>query len=241
MPIRAGGFCVVRGRYDERDSDDRDRRGGAGLPLHRRRWPATFEQRWQQHWEEHGTFHAPNPVGELSGDAAAARRQDVRAGHVPVPVGRGPARRPPAGLHRHRRVRPVPPDERPQRAAHHGFRRVRPAGRAVRRAAPASTRARPPRTTSPPTCGRSAGWGWATTSAAGSPPSTPSYYRWTQWIFLRIYNSWYDEQAGRARPIAELEAEYANGPRRWATLSAETSVRQKRSTRSGWPTCRRRR
>src|ERR687890_1570091 len=34
-----------------------------------------------------------------------------------------------------------------------------------------------------------------------------SFYRWTQWIFLQLFNSWYDERAGRARPIAELEAE----------------------------------
>lgn len=32
----------------------------------------------------------------------------------------------------------------------------------------------------------------------------PSYYRWTQWMFLMIYNSWYDESAGRARHIDEL-------------------------------------
>jgi leucyl-tRNA synthetase len=32
----------------------------------------------------------------------------------------------------------------------------------------------------------------------------PSYYRWTQWMFLLVYNSWFDEAQQRARPIAEL-------------------------------------
>ncbi|MCE5185720.1 MAG: leucine--tRNA ligase [Planctomycetaceae bacterium] len=30
------------------------------------------------------------------------------------------------------------------------------------------------------------------------------YSRWTQWIFLKLYNSWFDDKQQKARPIAEL-------------------------------------
>ena len=39
------------------------------------------------------------------------------------------------------------------------------------------------------------------------------YYRWTQWIFLQIFNSWFDSDAGKARRISELEHEFRQGLR----------------------------
>jgi len=39
----------------------------------------------------------------------------------------------------------------------------------------------------------------------------PKYYKWTQWIFLQIYNSWYDNTKGKARKINELVSIFEKG------------------------------
>ncbi len=39
----------------------------------------------------------------------------------------------------------------------------------------------------------------------------PGYYKWTQWAFLQMFGSWYDNVQQKARPIAELEAAFAEG------------------------------
>src|SRR5436190_3702191 len=33
----------------------------------------------------------------------------------------------------------------------------------------------------------------------------PEYFRWTQWIFLQIYNSWFNPKTNKAEPIETLE------------------------------------
>ena len=39
----------------------------------------------------------------------------------------------------------------------------------------------------------------------------PGYYKWTQWAFLQMFGSWYDNVQQKARPIAELEKLFAQG------------------------------
>ena len=200
------------------------------------------------------TFWTPNPIGPLADgfERVARPAEALRARHVPVPERRRAARRPPARLHRHRRLRPLPAHD----AATTCCTRWATTPSAC---PPSSTRSQTgqhPRVTTEANIAnmrrqlRALG-PRPRPAPRASPPPTSGYYRWTQWIFLQIFDSWYDADADRARPIAELVAELEAGTREpvseanpdgrpWAELDdADPPTRS--STRTGSPTSTRRR
>jgi leucyl-tRNA synthetase len=58
----------------------------------------------------------------------------------------------------------------------------------------------------------------------------PAYFKWTQWIFLQIYNSYFDQELKRARPISELREKMKSwrGYDKWPEEVREKMVNDRR-------------
>ncbi|MCL2551223.1 MAG: class I tRNA ligase family protein, partial [Actinomycetia bacterium] len=186
---------------------------------------AEIEGRWQDYWDAHGTFAAPNPSGELDGEPElAARPKKYIMDMFPYPSG--------AGLHVGHPLGYIATDvsARYQRMTGHNV--LHTLGfdafglPAEQYAVQTGTHPRVSTEANIVTMRkqlRRLGLGHDRRRSFAT--IDPDYYRWTQWIFLQIYNSWYDEAADRARPIAELEAQFADGTRStpdgrpWAELT----------------------
>jgi leucyl-tRNA synthetase len=189
-----------------------------------------IESRWQDRWEAEGTFNAPNPSGPLAPADPATLPTDKLyvLDMFPYPSG--------AGLHVGHPLGYIGTDVLGR------FERMR--GRNVLHTIgydsfglPAEqyavrTGTHPRATTETNVEGyraqlRRLGFGHDQRRSVAT--TDVEFYRWTQWIFLQLFKSYYDTAAEKARPIEELVAEFASGVRpvpggeNWSSL---TSTRQ---------------
>src|SRR5580658_2462371 len=173
-----------------------------------------IELTWQQQWADDGTFQAPNPVGPLSAGFAQAegRPKAYILDFFPYPSGTGLHVGHPLGyigtdvLCRFLRMTSrtvlhtigydafgLPAEQYAISTGQHPAVSTRNNIDNMRR--------------------QLLRLGLAYDTRREFATSDPRFYRWTQWIFLQIFNSWFDDDQQRARPIGELVAEFGAGTR----------------------------
>src|ERR671911_1351217 len=173
-----------------------------------------IEQRWQDYWEAERTFWTPNPTGPLADgfDRVADRTKLYVLDMFPYPSG--------AGLHVGHPLGYIGTD------VYARFKRM--TGHNVLHAMgydafglPAEQYAletgQHPRVTTDENIAtmrrqlRRLGLGHD--PRRGVSTTDVQYYRWTQWIFLQMFNAWYDDDQDKARPIDDLIAQFESGDR----------------------------
>ena len=190
-----------------------------------------IEVRWQDRWDTEGTFEAPNPAGPLADpDKIASRPKVFVLDMFPYPSGTGLHVGHPLGFigtdiySRYKRMTGynvmytmgfdafgLPAEQYAVQTGQHP---------AITTNANVANYRRQLRRL-----------GLSHDGRRSVSTTDPAYYRWTQWIFLQIFNSWYDAEAATARPISELVEQFESGQRAtedgraWAELSqAERDV-----------------
>ncbi|KUH94488.1 leucine--tRNA ligase [Mycobacterium sp. IS-3022] len=185
-----------------------------------------IERTWQQRWEDAGTFHVPNPVGSLApadGSQVPADKMFVQD-MFPYPSGEG--------LHVGHPLGYIATDVYARYFRMTGRNVLHALGfdafglPAEQYAIQTGTHPRIRTEANIVNFKRQLGrLGFGHDSRRSFATTDPDYYKWTQWIFLQIYNAWFDPAAQKARPIAELVAEFESGERTlddgrtWASLS----------------------
>ena len=195
---------------------------------------AEIERRWQDYWDQNSTFDTPNPVGPLSDPTAPNAAGDKLYIHDMFPYPSGD------GLHMGHVLGYTGTDVYARYERMTGRNVLYPMGFDAF-GLPAEQYAietgQHPAVTTAANITRfreqQRRLGFSYDRRRSVETIDPSYYRWTQWIFALIFDSWYDVDAerpdggaGRARPISELIAQFESGERdapngrAWAELSS---------------------
>ncbi len=189
------------------------------------RLAAHIEAKWQDRWELQRTFEAPNPAGPLAEPAKIAGRHKLFILDMfPYPSG--------AGLHVGHPLGYIGTDVFGRFKRMNGFNVLHALGYdsfglpAEQHAITTGVHPRENTESNIANMRRQLRrLGLAHDARRSVSTTDEGFYRWTQWIFLQVFNSWFDDERGAARPIAELIAEFSSGKRPtggkpWAEMSS---------------------
>ncbi|HXQ54217.1 MAG TPA: class I tRNA ligase family protein, partial [Actinomycetes bacterium] len=170
-----------------------------------------IESRWQRRWAERGTFVVPNPAPAAAGGPAGEDPLYV-LDMFPYPSG--------AGLHVGHPLGYIASDVYARFMRMQGRRVLHPFGFDAF-GLPAEQYAietgKHPAVTTAENIDhmrrqlRRLGLGYDPSRELST--ADPRFYRWTQWIFLQIFGSWFDPEAQAARPIQTLVEQFERGVR----------------------------
>lgn len=191
---------------------------------------AAIEAAWQKRWADEGTFNAPNPVGDLAPADGAELPADKLFVQDMFPYPSG------VGLHVGHPLGYIATDVFARFHRMQGKNVLHTLGYdafglpAEQYAVQTGTH---PRTTTEANIAnmeRQLGrLGLGHDKRRAFATTDVDYYRWTQWIFLQVFNSWFDERDNKAHHIDTLVDAYASGEvplpeefagRTWADLDA---------------------
>lgn len=186
-----------------------------------------IEAKWQEYWRVHSTFDAPNPAGPIAEpDKVAGRPKLFVLDMFPYPSG--------AGLHVGHPLGYIATDVYSRFKRMNGFNVLHALGYdsfGLPAEQHAITTGIHPRVNTESNIANMrrqlSRLGLGHDPRRSVSTTDEDFYKWTQWIFLQIYNSWYDTTTHKARHINELHAEFDSGTRTlddgraWSSLSTK--------------------
>ena len=171
----------------------------------------TIEEKWQERWERDGTYFAPNPSGKLADKTGRIEAPKLFIMDMfPYPSG--------SGLHVGHPLGFIGTDVFARYKRMTGYNVLHTMGYDAF-GLPAEEHAR--QTGQHPRDNTNANisnmrnqlrrLGLGHDSRRSVSTTDLEFYKWTQWIFLQLFNSWYDPTVDKARPISDLESLLSKG------------------------------